>query len=124
MAENRPKCPPYISSPYHLIKGCVGMVQPREARVATWGTSLGIRIPKEFATVLDVEDRSKVQLEIKNGVLQIVPIVERRKRKPLEQILSTISESGAWDGAPAEITTEDREWLDSPSIGAEAVQYD
>jgi hypothetical protein len=66
----------------------------------------------------------KVQLEIKNGALQVIPIIEPRRRKPLSEILADALENRDWDGTPAEITDEDRVWLDSPSVGAELVQYD
>ena len=100
------------------------MMQARETRVNKWGTSLGIRLPKEFTDLFGIEHKSKIQMEMKNGVLQIIPIVEPRKRKPLAEILTAAQENGTWDGAPAEITKEEKEWLDTPSVGAEVVQYD
>ena len=47
------------------------------------------------------------------------PITEPRARKPLAEILAAARERGTWDGTPAEITAEDREWLDTPSVGME-----
>lgn len=96
----------------------------REARVTQWGTSLGIRLPREFTELCQLKHRSAVQMEIKNGSLLVTPIVKPRIRKPLSEILSAAIESGEWDGKPAEITEEDRIWLDSPSVGAEVVPYD
>jgi hypothetical protein len=63
-------------------------------------------------------------MEMKNGVLLVMPIIESRKRKPLAEILSAALDSGEWDGTPAEINSEDRELLDCPSVGAEVVRYD
>ena len=100
------------------------MIQARETRVNKWGTSLGIRLPKEFTDLFGIKHKSKIKMEIKNGVLQITPITEPRKRKPLAEILATARENGTWDGMPAEITTEEREWLDTPSVGAEVVEDD
>ena len=100
------------------------MLQAKETNVNRWGTSLGIRLPKEFTDLFNIKHKSKVQLVMSDGILQVIPIAEPRKRKQLSEILSAAHESGTWDGTPAEITEEDREWLDSPSIGAEVVQYD
>ena len=46
------------------------------------------------------------------------------KRKTLAEILSEKLDKGEWDGTPTEIAIEDNEWLNSPSVGAEVVQYD
>jgi len=100
------------------------MMPAREARVTQWGTSLGIRLPKEFTDLFDLKHRSMVRMELRDGVLQVMPVDRPHNRKPLSEILATSLEDGTWDGAPAEMTTEDREWLDSPSVGAEVVQYD
>jgi len=54
----------------------------------------------------------------------VMPVTEMRKRKPLAEILSEKLDKGEWDGMPAEITIEDSEWLNSPSVDAEVVQYD
>jgi len=42
---------------------------------------------------------------------------------PLSEILATALESGEWDGTPAEVTEEDRSWLDSSSAGEEVIPY-
>ena len=56
-------------------------------------------------------------------MIQLKPIPEPRKRKPLAEIFAEALENGTWDGKPAEITEEDREWLDAPPVGAEVI-YD
>jgi len=100
------------------------MMQARETSVNKWGSSLGIRLPKEFTDLFNIKHKSNVKMEMKDGVLLIMPVTEMRKRKPLAEILSEKLEKGEWDGTPAEITIEDSEWLNSPSVGAEVVQYD
>ncbi|MCL1843663.1 MAG: AbrB/MazE/SpoVT family DNA-binding domain-containing protein [Defluviitaleaceae bacterium] len=100
------------------------MMQTKETRVNKWGSSLGIRLPREFTDLFGIEHKSKVQMEMKNGGLLVIPVVESRKRKPLAEILSEALDIGEWDGTPAEINPEERQWLDSPSIGAEVVQYE
>ena len=100
------------------------MMPARKARVTQWGTSLGIRLPKEFTDLCNLKHKSAVKMEIRDGALIVVPVIEPRKRKPLAEILESALESGEWDGKPAEITAEDRIWLESPSVGAEVVQYD
>ena len=100
------------------------MTLTREARVTQWGTSLGIRLPKEFTELCNLKHKSTVRMEMKDGVLLVVPLIESHKRKSLAEILAAAIESGEWDGKPAEITEEDRVWLDSPSVGAEVVKYE
>ena len=100
------------------------MMQAKETRVNKWGSSLGVRLPLEYTELFGIKHKSKVQMEIKNGVLIVMPVVESRKRRPLAEILSEALANGEWDGIPAEINSEERQWLDSPSIGAEVVQYD
>ena len=100
------------------------MMKVKETSVNKWGSSLGIRLPREFTDFLSIEHKSKVLVEIKNGILHITPVIEPRKRKPLAEILSAALDSGEWDGTPTIITPEDREWLDNPDLGAEVVQYD
>ena len=96
----------------------------REARVTKWGTSLGIRLPKEFTDLCKLEHRSVVRMEIRDGALIVIPAIEPRRRRSLAEILAEAKENGSWNGKPAEITQEDREWLDMPSVGAEVVPYD
>jgi hypothetical protein len=62
-------------------------------------------------------------MEVRNGVLYVMPVKEPRKRKSLAKILATALENGTWDGTPAEVTVEAREWLDSEPVGAEAVHH-
>ena len=100
------------------------MMQPRETSVNKWGSSLGVRLPREFTDLFDIKHKSNVKMEMKNGVLLVKPVIEMRKRKPLAEILVEKFDKGEWDGTPAEITIEDNEWLNSPSVGAEVVQYD
>ena len=99
-------------------------MQAKETRVNKWGSSLGIRLPKEFTDIFGIEHKSKILMQIKDGILEIIPITEPRKRKPLAEILTAAQENDTWDGLPAEITTDEREWLDAPSVGAEVIQYD
>jgi len=100
------------------------MMQARETSVNKWGSSLGVRLPREFTDLFNIKHKSNVKMEMKNGVLLVMPVTEMRKRKPLAEILSEKLDTGEWDGTTAEITIEDSEWLNSPSVGAEVVQYD
>ena len=97
------------------------MMTSKEAKVTQWGTRLGIKLPKEFTNQLNLKHKSTVRIEIKDGILLVMPPAESRKRKPLADILAAAKENGEWNGKPAEITEEERLWLDSPSVGAEVV---
>ena len=105
-------------------KGVRIMMPAREARVTQWGTSLGIRLPKEFTELCNLKHKSAVRMEIKDGALLVMPLSAVRKRRPLADILSAALVSGDWDGKPAEITEEDRTWLDSPPVGAEVILHE
>jgi len=60
-----------------------------------------------------------VQLELKDGFLQVRPAKAPHIRKSLTEILTEAKENDMWDGTPAEITEEDMMWLDSPAVGKE-----
>jgi len=99
-------------------------MQARETSVNKWGSSLGVRLPREFTDLFNIKHKSSVKMEMKNGVLLVMPVTEMRKRKPLAEILFEKLDKGEWDGTPAEITIEDSEWLNSPDLGAEVVPYE
>jgi antitoxin MazE len=64
-------------------------------RVAKWGNSLAIRIPKAFAVQIGLEEDSPVELSLDNGELVVAPT---RKAKPeLEQLLAEVSEENLHD---------------------------
>jgi antitoxin MazE len=49
-----------------------------QTRIRKWGNSLGLRIPRAFASEAQVEDGSIVDVSVENGCLQIRPIRSRR----------------------------------------------
>ena len=100
------------------------MMPTKTLTVSNWGGNMGVRLPKDFAEIVGIEYKSKVQAKVVDGAIMIFPIKTSHKRKPLSEILATALKNGDWDGTPAEITDEDRAWLNTPSVGAEVVQYD
>lgn len=100
------------------------MMPAREAKVTQWGTSLGIRLPKEFTDLCNLKQSSIVKMEIKDGVLTVTPAAMQRKRKPLVEILADAKERGERNGIPAEAYEDVKMWLDSPSVGEEVIEYD
>jgi len=54
-----------------------------------------------------------------SDTMGLMPIDEQRNHIPLAVRMEKALEDGSWDGKPAEITQEDREWLDMPSAGEE-----
>jgi len=95
------------------------MVQAKETRVTQWGASLGVRLPKEIADSVGIKNKSRVRVELKYGCIQVTPVKEQRCHIPLAERMEKALADGTWDGNPAEITQEDREWLNMPSIGEE-----
>jgi len=66
-----------------------------EKRVARWGNSLAIRIPKAFAVEIGLEEDSPIELSLVNGELVVAP---RPKTAPrLEQLLAQVSEENLHD---------------------------
>ena len=55
------------------------MMPAGEATVTQWGTSLGIRLPKEFTDLCNLKHKSTVQMEIRDGILMIVPILSHAR---------------------------------------------
>jgi len=46
----------------------------REAKFATWGNSLGIRIPREMAKELKIVNGTPARLMVENGGIKIVKV--------------------------------------------------
>jgi len=72
-----------------------------ETRVRRWGNSLAVRIPKPVARELGLAEGGEVALEVREGALEIRPLVARYR---LEELVSEIRESNVHDetdwGAP------------------------
>jgi len=95
------------------------MMPTKTLTVSNWGGNMGIRIPKDFAEVIGIQEKSKVQAKVVDGAIMIFPITTLREHIPLAERMAKALEDGTWDGKPAEITKEDREWLEMPSVGEE-----
>jgi len=54
--------------------------------IKKWGNSLALRIPKDVAQTLHIENNSVLELRIENGVM----IVESKKNSLLENLVSRI----------------------------------
>lgn len=52
-----------------------------------WGNSIALRIPKDIATTLDVDNNSLMELDIHDGVLTLRP----KKENVLEALVSQIN---------------------------------
>ena len=95
------------------------MTLAKETRIMRWGAGLGIRLPKEFSDFIGLKHRSLIRMEVKNGILQVIPIAAQRIHIPLTERMEKALANGTWDGKPAEITDEDKEWLNMPPVGKE-----
>jgi len=65
------------------------------------------------------KNKSIVWVELKNRCIQVAPIKGQRNHIPLAERMAKALEDGTWDGKPYEITQEDSDWLDMPSVGEE-----
>lgn len=76
------------------------------------GGSIMLAVPKAFLEQLHLSAGSIVSIEIEQGRLVIEP--KKRRRYSLDELLSQCDPD-------AEISDEDRDWLDSPIVGRELV---
>lgn len=49
------------------------------AIVAKWGNSLGLRIPSGLAQMLQLQEKSPVEVNVEDGALVVRPVVDRKK---------------------------------------------
>lgn len=60
-------------------------------RVQKWGNSLALRIPKSFASEINLEPGSEVELTLADGKLVILPSV--RSDFSLAELLASVTDS-------------------------------
>lgn len=60
-------------------------------RVQRWGNSLAVRIPKSFATELQLDHDSEVDLTLLNGQLAVMPVT--KPTFTLHELLDGITEA-------------------------------
>jgi len=58
-----------------------------------WGNSLAVRIPKDIAKTLNIENNSKIELKVDGGVL----IIEPKKELSLDDLVSKIDDKNLHD---------------------------
>ena len=61
-----------------------------QTKIQKWGNSLGLRIPRAFATEAKVEQGSLVDVSIENGCLCVRPV--RPRRYLLRELLEGVSQ--------------------------------
>ncbi|MEW6712395.1 MAG: AbrB/MazE/SpoVT family DNA-binding domain-containing protein [Candidatus Riflebacteria bacterium] len=60
-----------------------------KGKVQMWGNSLAVRIPKAFANEIHLTNNSEVEISLKNGVLQVEPVLEE---VDFEKLLEKVNE--------------------------------
>jgi antitoxin MazE len=65
----------------YILKGTIMTVS-----IKKWGTSWALRIPKDIAQTLHIEDNSTLELNIKDGAL----VIEPQKSTLLESLVSRL----------------------------------
>lgn len=95
------------------------MVEAKTITVTKWGGTLGIRLPVEFINKTGISDKSKIQTKIIGNALMLTIPETQRRHMPLAERMEKALIDETWDGKVAEITQEDREWLNMPSVGEE-----
>ena len=76
------------------------------------GGSVMMAIPKPFLETLGLAANSKVEVTIEDGRLITIP--RARPKYTLEELLAQCDLDAPW-------SEEEREWMDTPSVGNEIV---
>jgi antitoxin ChpS len=76
------------------------------------GGSVMLAVPPALLDVLHLTAGAKVGLAVDNGRLVVEPSV--RPRYTLDELLAQCDPS-------AELSTQEREWLDAPAVGREVI---
>ena len=58
----------------------------RTLRVNKWGNSLGIRFPSEFVELIQLEEKSLVEMKIDGDILIISKLKEDLPRKTIQEL--------------------------------------
>ena len=61
-----------------------------KSTVQKWGNSLAIRIPKSFATEIDLSQGAEIDLVLFENKIQIEPI--KKKKLTLDELLNQVTE--------------------------------
>ena len=83
------------------------------ATVRRWGNSLALRIPREIAVALGLDESTEVELDTKDGTLVVVP--RRAPDYSLEDMLKGCRPSDFRQSA------EEAQWLTEGPTGKEAL---
>ena len=62
------------------------MRQIRTMRVNKWGNSLGIRLPNDFVDLVQLKEKSLVELKMAGERLIITKVEEKAPRKTIQQL--------------------------------------
>lgn len=65
-----------------------------KGKVQMWGNSLAVRIPRAFANEIHLTNNSEVEISLKNGVLQVEPVLEE---VDFEKLLEKVNEDNLHD---------------------------
>lgn len=62
--------------------------------VRKWGNSLGVRIPKNIASQIELTDGNKIELTVENNIINIK---KSNQQETLESLVSTITNENKHD---------------------------
>jgi antitoxin MazE len=68
-----------------------------ELQVGKWGNSLGIRLPRHIAEILNLNLKDRISCSVEDGKLVLEPI--RKSKYTLEELLADVdepSEEASW----------------------------
>ena len=83
------------------------------ATLRTVGGSVVMAIPKRLLELVHLQVGAQVNIDVQGGKLIVAPIP--KKRYTLAQLLAQCD-------ASVPISTEERDWLNAPSVGLEATR--
>jgi antitoxin ChpS len=80
------------------------------ATLRTVGGSIVIAIPKQLLELVQLRAGSKVEINVEQGHLVVIP--QKKRRYQLSELLAQCDPS-------LPLTIEEQEWLETPAVGLE-----
>jgi antitoxin ChpS len=94
---------------FYVINNSRGFIMP-SVTLRSVGGSVVMAIPKRILDLVHLQSGSQVNIDVQNGKLIVEP--KKRPRYTLAELMAQCDLSQP-------MSAEEREWLDTPAIGAE-----
>jgi antitoxin MazE len=83
-----------------------------EMIIKKWGNSLATRIPKAIASMINLQNNQKINIETENGKIIITPL-DDKKIYTMDELLSQSTPESV------KLDEDDKNWLNAEPVGKE-----